>query len=62
MHLSQLGTGLNMSSVDIGHLHSQPFTNSHFHFITAESATSQVLHQRPRQMEVRQDQVRAIGT
>jgi hypothetical protein len=35
-------------------LHSQPFTNSHFHFFkTVEAATSQVFLQRPKEMEVR---------
>jgi hypothetical protein len=43
-------------------LHSQPFTNTHLHFfITVESATSQVLPQRPKQMEVRRGKVRTIG-
>jgi hypothetical protein len=37
-------------------------TNSHFHFfIIVESATSQMLLQRPKQMEVRRDKVRNIG-
>jgi hypothetical protein len=39
--------------VEIGLLHSQPFTNRNFHFfIIVELATSQVLLQRPKQVEV----------
>jgi hypothetical protein len=54
MHLSHPGTSLKIYvAVKIRLLHSQSFTNSHFHFfIIAESATSQVLLQRPEQMEV----------
>jgi hypothetical protein len=44
MHLSHLDEFKNFIAVAIGLLHSQPFTNSHFHFfIIVESATSQVL-------------------
>jgi hypothetical protein len=49
-------------AVEIGLLHSQPLTNSHLHaFITVESATSQVLLQRIKQMEVRRAKFRTIG-
>jgi hypothetical protein len=52
----------NSVAVQIALLHSQPLTNSHLHFfITLESATSQVLLQRPKRMGVRRGKVRAIG-
>jgi hypothetical protein len=41
----------NSVAVEIGLLHSQPFTNSHLHSITVESATSRVLLQMPKQMK-----------
>jgi hypothetical protein len=43
----------NSVVAEIGLLHSQPFSSSHFQFfIIAEFATSQLLLQRPKQMEV----------
>jgi hypothetical protein len=52
----------NSVVAEIWLLHSQPFTNNHFHLlITVESAASQMLLQRPKQMEVRRGQVRTIG-
>jgi hypothetical protein len=43
-------------------LYLQPFTNSHFHFfITVESAISEVMYQRLKQVEVRQGKVRTVG-
>jgi hypothetical protein len=43
----------NFVTVEISLLHLQPFMNCHFHiFITEELVTSQVLLQRPKQMEI----------
>jgi hypothetical protein len=51
----------NSITVEIGFLQKQPFTNGHFHlFLTMESVTSQVLIQRPKQIEVQQCKVRTI--
>jgi hypothetical protein len=60
---SPFGHGFkNSVAAQIVLLHSQPFTNSHLHFfITVESATSQMLLQRLRQMEARRGKVRTIG-
>jgi hypothetical protein len=52
----------NTIMVEIRLLHVQPFMNSHFHFfITVELATSQVLLQRLKQMEVWRGKVRTTG-
>jgi hypothetical protein len=48
-------------AVEIVLLYLQPFTNSHFHFfVIVESATSQVLLQRLRQLEVRWGRVKTV--
>jgi hypothetical protein len=53
LHLSHLEHEFkNFVVVEIGLLQSQLFINSHLHFIIVELLTTQVLHQRPRQMEV----------
>jgi hypothetical protein len=53
----------NCVAVEVGLLHSQPFTSSHLHvLIVVESATSQVLVQRPKQMEVWRGKFRTIRT
>jgi hypothetical protein len=42
-------------------LHSRPFTNSHFNFfITVKAASSEVLLQKPKKMQVRLAKVRTI--
>jgi hypothetical protein len=52
----------NFVAVEIGFLYSQQFTYSHSNFfITVESATSQVLFQRPKQIRVRRGKVRTIA-
>jgi hypothetical protein len=52
----------NSVLVEIGLLHSQPFTKGHFHFfITVENDDLQMLLLRPNQMEVERGTVRTIG-
>jgi hypothetical protein len=53
IHFTHLVSSLNIPvAVEIRLLHSQSFTNSHFHFlIIVEPATFQVLLQRPKQMD-----------
>jgi hypothetical protein len=52
----------NSVTVEIGFLQKQPFTNGHFHFfVIVESVTSQLLNQRPKQIEVQQCKVTTIG-
>jgi hypothetical protein len=51
----------NSVAVQIGLLLSQLFTNNHFHlFFIMEPATSQMLLQRPKQVEFRWTKVRTI--
>lgn len=48
MHFPHLGTCLKILTVEIGLLHSEPFTHSHFYFlIVVKSATSEGLCQSP---------------
>jgi hypothetical protein len=48
MHFIHLGTCLKILTVEIGLLHSEPFTHSHFYFlIVLKSATSEGLFQCP---------------
>jgi hypothetical protein len=48
MHFPHLGTCLKILAVEIGLLHSEPFTHSHFFFLTIlKSATSEGLCQCP---------------
>jgi hypothetical protein len=62
MHLSNLGTRLKIPSRQKPGSCVRKYTQRHFHFLNAvESATSQVLFQKPEQMEVRQDKVRVKG-
>jgi hypothetical protein len=62
MHFLSWHKFKNSVSAEIRPLHSQPFANSHLHLlIIVESATSKVLLQRPKEMEVRRGKTRAVG-
>lgn len=50
MHLHHAGRSFYFIMVEIELMHLQPFTDSHFHFITVQLSTSQVLFQSPKQI------------